>query len=304
MKKTKMNITIGIPALNEADNIKNLLRDILLQKISTANLRHIIVASDGSTDSTVRIANSIKDSKIVVLDGKLRRGKAYRQNQIIANCNCDILVILDADISIKDPYCIEKLIEPIVLGKAQMTSSALEEMTASNFLEKTLDVSMKLKAVLFDTFRKGHNVYNCHGPARAFSREYFTKLRFTQSDGEDMYSYLRCRELGFTFKYVKKAVVTYKLPTKTEDHYKQSIRYHSAKQHFMSVFDPKFVESELIIPLAVYIQATFKALPLLLRSPLFVFCYVSLLASVKLGLLLRVKPQETWRIASSKLIRS
>src|SRR3989337_1433871 len=93
----KPTIIIGIPAFNEEDNLGKLLRGLKMQRVKKGQITKVIVASDGSIDKTVDIVKTFKYSKVILIEGKKRRGKAYRQNQIIKLCNSDILVLLDAD---------------------------------------------------------------------------------------------------------------------------------------------------------------------------------------------------------------
>ena len=64
----KLSVSVGIPALNEELNIKQLLTAILRQEEDSFVLREIIVVSDGSTDETVALAKSIKDKRIRVIN--------------------------------------------------------------------------------------------------------------------------------------------------------------------------------------------------------------------------------------------
>jgi len=123
MNKIKQTaITIGIPALNEEFNIGALLDSLLKQKQEGFCIKKIIISSDGSTDNTVSIVNSYKDRRVKVIDNKVRKGVAVRQNQLIDHANTDILVLLDADITVADPKFLKKLIAPIKAGKADLCS--------------------------------------------------------------------------------------------------------------------------------------------------------------------------------------
>lgn len=293
-------ITIGIPALNEEQNIGFLLRDLLTQKITNFKLSRIIVASDGSTDETVSKVRSFRDKRIQVIDGKVRLGKSARQNEIISKVKSDVLVLLDADILITDKFFLEKMVTPIIEDKADMTSSGLAELPARTFFEKVLDVSMKLKLVLFGEFKKGNNVYNCHGPARAFSKNVYTGMLFEQSDGEDMFSYLFCIKKGKRFLYVKSAKVEYQLPSTPVDHYKQSKRYLDALEFNRAIFGEDLMTQEMSIGVGDYLKSIYKAFPYILANGIYVICYLIVLFSVIAAKALRIKTKESWSVTSSK----
>lgn len=295
-------VTIGIPAYNEESNIGFLIRDILSQKITNFKLTKIIVASDGSSDETVNKVRSFKDVRIQIIDGKQRLGKSARQNEIMSRVKSDVLVLLDADIVISDKTFLEKMVTLILEGKCDMTSSGLSELPARTFFEKSLDVSMKLKSILFENFKNGNNVYNCHGPARAFGKDMYSVLRFEQSEGEDMFSYLYCIRLNKEFRYVKNAFVGYQLPSSPIDHYKQSKRYLDALEYNQAFFGQDLMMNEVVIPKKAYLTGAYKAFPYLMTHALFVFSYIVIYFAVMVANLLRIKTKESWDVSSSKSI--
>ena len=82
MKTKKPTVTIGIPAYNEEANIGVLLRAIVKQRETDFVLKKIIVVSDKSTDNTANEVKKIKDSRIKLIENRVRRGKVYNQNKI------------------------------------------------------------------------------------------------------------------------------------------------------------------------------------------------------------------------------
>src|SRR3989344_5116746 len=162
-------ITIGIPAYNEQNNIGNLISDLKAQKAVNFLIERVLIVSDGSSDSTVNIALKAKWRIVRVVQGKNRLGKAQRMNEIIKNTNSDILVLLDADIRIKDNNFIEKIIKPIRLGQADLTSADIQEVPQESFFAKVIAFGMNYKRQVFNTYKSGTNFFTCHGTARAFS---------------------------------------------------------------------------------------------------------------------------------------
>src|SRR3989344_3457572 len=98
----KTTITIGIPAYNEEGNIGQLLTSLAKQEFTHVVLSEIIVFSDASTDKTVSIIKNLPMKRVHVIDGNKRRGKSNAMNKIIKATASDILVLLDADILIRD----------------------------------------------------------------------------------------------------------------------------------------------------------------------------------------------------------
>jgi glycosyltransferase involved in cell wall biosynthesis len=299
--KEKPSITIGIPVFNEEKNILNLLQDIECQNLDGFKLDKIIIYSDGSTDKTVSIAKKTHLKKLKVIESKLRLGIATGLNEIIKSSTSDILLTFDGDIRIKDEQFIRKLIKPIVFYNTDHTSSAIKDIQPRNFFERSLSVSMQLKDVLFSNFKKGNNLYTCHGLARAYSRKFYKSLKFPVSIGNDMYGYLACVSSGHIFKYVSIASVFYRLPNSFTDHKKQSNRFSQASSEMLKYFEPEFLERESKINFPTYVRSFFEAFGLIVTSPFYIITYLLIQSYLKYfsG---HTHVGQTWDIARSSKI--
>jgi len=92
------SVSILIPLHNEEKNIVTLLNSILDSGYPTSKLQ-IIFGSDGSTDTTNEILQSIaKDNNVVECYYFQRRGKNYVLNQLIQKARNEIILFVDADI--------------------------------------------------------------------------------------------------------------------------------------------------------------------------------------------------------------
>ena len=98
-----MNVSLIIPALNEAESIGRLLAET---KLSQA--QQLIVVDNGSTDQTAEIAQ--ENGALVVQEP--RRGYGYACAAGAAIANCEILAFMDADGSFA-PAELPRLIAPI-----------------------------------------------------------------------------------------------------------------------------------------------------------------------------------------------
>lgn len=299
MENNQHFVTIGIPAYNEDANICLLLQDILSQKLDNFSIIQIIISSDGSEDNTVRLARSISDERILIIDNKERLGVARGVNQVIKDAKGDILILLDGDIRIFDKDFVSKLVMPIIKNKADLVSSAILGLQSRSQLSKILSLSMKLKSILFRTFRRGDNIYNCYGLARGFSEKFYKKLHFPASIGNDMYSYLACIDRGFLFHYAANAVAYYRLPENLDDHRKQSLRFFVAVGEQEKTFNPEFVRAQTKIPINDYIKSAFLAIPLLIKNPLTTLAYFLILSYLRLSRKNERVWSQTWDIAIS-----
>ncbi len=292
-------VTIGIPAFNEEANISYLLDSLLSQKEEGFVVEKILVISDGSNDKTVEIVRSFKDKKVNIIDNKKRNGVAFGQNQIIQNCNSDILVLLNADIKIKSSLFLSFLLSPIKKDGADLVSGNLSVLNPENFFGKILRTSAVLKNYMFENYKSGRNIYTCYGPVRAFSRKLYKEMTFPGSIGEDAYSYLFCRSRGFSYAHVALAVAFVKMPGNFSDHFKQSIRYMQSKRKFIKIFGEKFVEEEYKLPLGLVVKSIVYSF---LRSSLYTFCYLAVNLLVNLKSKNYPAIPEQWEISSSSKI--
>ncbi len=300
--RKNISVTIGIPAYNEENNIDKLLNDILKQDELSYHVKSIIIASDGSTDQTVKKVRSFKDNRIKLLDYLERKGVARCFNQIINLTDSDILILLDADIRIPDVSFLKKLIKPIADSCVDLTSSHIEELHPRTFFEYILYVSMLLKTVLFTSFNNGNNIYTCHGIARAFSKRFYKKLSFPSSIGNDMYSFLKCMAYNFSFQFAKEAVAQYRLPTNFKDHEKQSLRFTNAINEQNRIFSDFPLKSYTSIPISVYVIAGFRSLPIFIRYPHYVFAYLCVSSALKFSRSDRYERHKWEIVGSSKSV--
>ncbi len=292
-------VTIGIPALNEEANIGYLLMDIYKQDCSGFVVEQVIILSDGSTDNTVNLVNKLKKPNTIIMDNKVSRGVADGQNQILSRATSDVLVLLNADIRLPKTDFMEQLIAPILEHRADLTSPLMMEMQPRSFIEAVLAQSMKLKNILFANWKGGNNGYFCHGSVRAFSRRFYQDLHFSQSEGEDMYSYLTCINLGYKFKYVTGGFGAYRLPNNIHDHFKQSVRYYKYQNKFAQELDKELVSHELKIPRQVYVKAAVKALPTVLKAPVLTLSYLAIVSYMKARALFTVGAN-LWEASTTK----
>lgn len=110
IRAAPMSVSVIIAAHNEAAHIQNKIRSLLSQCYCTAALE-VIVASDGSTDDTVGLAQAVGDSRLRVLDLP-RLGKTEALNAAVEQARHDVLVFTDAD-NEWVPDTLEHLLAPL-----------------------------------------------------------------------------------------------------------------------------------------------------------------------------------------------
>jgi len=99
-----MPITIGIPFYNAEKYLADAIRSVFAQTYTDWEL---ILINDGSTDNSLAIAKSIKDSRVRVFSDGKNKKLASRLNEIVKLAKYDIIARMDAD-DLMSPTRIEK----------------------------------------------------------------------------------------------------------------------------------------------------------------------------------------------------
>lgn len=87
-------VSIGLPVFNSEKTLATAIRSILNQ---TCRDWELLIADDGSTDGSLRIAQDFHDARIRVIPGGQRRGIAARLNQLIDASRGKYFARMDGD---------------------------------------------------------------------------------------------------------------------------------------------------------------------------------------------------------------
>lgn len=295
MENKKPTITIGIPAYNEEQNIGHLLNSLISQHISSGDLSKILVVSDASTDKTVEIVKSFSNPLTEIIQKEKREGAYKAQNMIVEITNSDILIMLNADILPADNSFIEKLVGPILAdSKVGIVCGEMIASKPRTFFEKIMINSYEIKKNIYSKINQEHNLYNCVGVARAFSKKLYKKIKWPEDLPEDAYSYFLCIGSGFSFVYAPSAKLIFRTPSNFKDYLKQSTRFFGGQAKITDLFGKEVAEKEYRIPLSFM---AYSILASAIKSPLLTFTYLILMTYIKL--FLPKSYQAKWQIATS-----
>jgi cellulose synthase/poly-beta-1,6-N-acetylglucosamine synthase-like glycosyltransferase len=118
------DVSVGVMAYNEGQNIAYLLESLLSQKLEKAKIREIIVVSSECRDETDGIVKKFekKDTRVKILSQSHREGKASAINLFLSKAKGDIFVIANAD-TIPETDAIERLVAPFTDAQIGMTGA-------------------------------------------------------------------------------------------------------------------------------------------------------------------------------------
>ncbi len=95
-----------MPVFNGEKFISQSVQSILSQ---THKNLELIIMDDGSTDRTVEIISSFKDSRIRLFENKQNKGNLYRRNEAFKMAEGDFIAIMDADdVSVSERLFLQK----------------------------------------------------------------------------------------------------------------------------------------------------------------------------------------------------
>jgi glycosyltransferase involved in cell wall biosynthesis len=227
--KTIPTVCVGIPALNEQSNIRNLLMEIVEQVQVSYRLEKIIVISDGSTDDTAKQAATVGDKRIEILNFKTRKGKTIRQNQILKKSSSDFLIFCDADVFLQSTNLFEEIIFHLKnktrFGVCGVNTTPTQSKT---FFECIINYSVTMQQRIRKKWNNGNNFLGFRGSLLLLEKAYYSKIELPPIVANDAYLYLRALQLGFTPVYLSAVHVYYKSPVRIADHIKQSARFKTS----------------------------------------------------------------------------
>jgi glycosyltransferase involved in cell wall biosynthesis len=303
MKNKLFSVSVGIPAYNEEANIKNLLESILRQKEMDFVLKEIIVISDKSTDNTENIVRNFRDSRVMLYVNQKRLGKALSVKKLIElskKNSSDIVVILDADLRLKNIQVIEKLIKPFFSDERLMvTSGNLIPYFPKTFVEKISSFDIQVRNDIIKNSLHNVDYYLCSDPIVAFKTNYISVKDFDKQFMHDEFYFFLAKKKKLNFVYVEDAKAYQKLPKKINDYVNQMIRFLGSPSSSEKNFGKKFIEQYATITVKDKINSFIH---ISMGSPILAFAYIAIQLYSKIKFALSKKNNEAiWNpIASTK----
>lgn len=282
----KTSIAFAVSAYNEQANIVPFLESVLAQKQVNFTLEQVLVYVDGGSDQTSALAKSVKDSRIKVIQGRVRLGKSSRLNQIYAHVNEPILIQSDADVIFKSRLVFANLLAPMLNHKnVGMVGGNTMPLKAQTFLEHAVNTTAEAFNQIKIQINQGNCVYTVDGRLLAYKRQVYKQFNIpTDMIANDAYTYFATKSLGFDYKFARKAVVYFRSPQTLSDHIKQNTRFRAAPLRLTRHFDPNWIIREYHMPKILTYKFLISQVLKKPQASLFIFFinrYTILLARLK-----------------------
>ena len=271
-------VTIAIPAYYAEANIKSLVNELTLQKEDGFKIDQIIVYYDVSGDNTLEKAREVKDIRIRLIDGKIRKGFGNGVKKLIAINRSDFLLLLNDDIKINDKNFVSKLIR--IVRKEEnvgMVCGNPQALSPKTFIDKALTYRLKASENLSSLVNNGSNVFSCDGKIMLLSQQLIESLKLPTDNkllgNVDAYLYFACITSGMKYKFAKDAVVYFRNPTTWNDYAKWISRNNAQKYLLEITFGKELVDKEYAKPKLLLLYTT---LTQFVKNPVgFIFIFLS-----------------------------
>ncbi len=213
-----MDITIGICAYNEEQNIERCILSIYAQNTREVNVKEVIVVSSGSTDRTDDIVRTLQRGhrEIMLIRQEKREGKNSAINAYLEAKTCDIVVMLNADNVLGTEDSLWHLVSPfedekmgMIGGHPVPTNSKDDKVGFATHMLWTMHHNLAL-------------IYPKIGELVAF-RDIGTRLTKDQQSDEDLIR-MALEKAGYKCAYAPDAIVLNRGPETEADFLKQRTR--------------------------------------------------------------------------------
>lgn len=262
-------VTVGIPAYNEEGNIEQLLSAVQAQKQTGFQFASIVVVNDASTDETASKVSTFSRTHPVVrlVNGLTREGKSQRLDILFQLTDADLLVLMDADITLSDARVLSRLVRLFKNPMVGIASGSLRPLPSHRFIGSVAGVYEEFWSRVTKHVNRGQNIHNCVGPILALRKTFYQNVHIpVKLVAQDHYLYFQSRKLGFSFRWTPKTLAYFKTPETLIDYLRQGTRF-AASRRDLEFSVGRTVHRYYQIPRSVKLQAyllTLVAHPILL----------------------------------------
>jgi glycosyltransferase involved in cell wall biosynthesis len=195
----KKEISIILPAYNEASRIEKSIREVQKAVSSFSDSYEIIVAEDGSTDGTETIGAALAESNshLNLMHSPVRLGKGKAIRSAVHSANGDVIVFMDVDLATSLSHLpqIVKLAQDnrgMAIGSRHVKTSRVQRRISRTLFSLTYNLAVRL------LFHDGIHDHQCG--FKAMTRE-VAEVLLAETKSDDFFFdtelILRCRKRGF-----------------------------------------------------------------------------------------------------------
>lgn len=217
VKSHMLGVSVCIPAYNECDNLKHLIPFIARQNFDKYLLKEILIDISGSTDCSNKLLSSLskEDARVRVIDNHTRDGLINSLRRLISTATGDIIIRIDADITMKHDTITSLLREMSETKIGIVGPRIVPKFDNKNFVNSLSRVSYGI-----------HHLLSIRHP-KTTNLQVFRNIDLTipeDAEVEDILIQSIIESKGYRASYIPSVIVNISPPYKLIDYMKQSIR--------------------------------------------------------------------------------
>lgn len=222
-----MNVSILVPAHNEAGNIENLLASLLAQQTDRARIIEVVVVASGCTDDTAELARVVARGKpglhVVVQERRAGKVAAINRYLDVRDKRAEVIVVSSADIFVA-PDVVEKIVRCLEDNPSvgMVGARPVPDNAKDGLVSQMVHVLWELHhQIALESPKMGELI-----AFRADLVDHVSELSVVdEASVEDI-----VRSRGFDLAYVADAVVTNHGPERLDEYFEQ--RRRIARGHY------------------------------------------------------------------------
>jgi biofilm PGA synthesis N-glycosyltransferase PgaC len=254
----KSFISFIVASYNEEKNIKKRIENLI--EIIGSYPFEIIIGSDGSTDKTVKVAQSCGLSAVRVLDFKKNRGRAMVHNDCSEIAKGDILIFTDAETVFARDF-IELIIRHFADDKTGAVAGRIQYLNENNSdIGKSAGIYWRYEEYIRTCESKLGILGFGTGAALAIRKEAYEKIR--PNEDIDYASTLLAAAKGYNIVYEPKAMAYDYISESSGSAFKTRIRQTSRcfKCVLQKIFSKNIFLKRFDVFIAALLHKTFRHL--------------------------------------------
>jgi cellulose synthase/poly-beta-1,6-N-acetylglucosamine synthase-like glycosyltransferase len=296
-----LDVSVGICAYNEEENIGALLENLLTQQ-SLPHNSEIIVVCSGCTDETPSIVEKFarRDKRVKLILEEERRGKAPALNRILSLYRGEIFVHLDAD-HLPEPGAINMLLKHFHDPKVGAVSGCQIPIRVDSFMGQ-------INTVIWGLHNETQRYYHSKGEAQHLGGVLFAIRRGicdrVPEDivNDDAYMGVVCRKKNYRIVFEERAIAFFRGPETIADYINQRRRvvYGHLRVKKETRVAPMILEAsplrDKIVIISRWLKKNWRALPYFLAA-----CFLEAIVNITARIDLRKGKHihKVWKIAET-----
>jgi len=215
------SVCILIAAYNEEKYVLDKINNSLEQMYPKDKLK-VILVSDGSTDRTLELANSISHDVLKVINVEKRQGKANAINTALTHINEEVIVFTDANVFLHD-NAVRELVKPLQDDNVACVSGRvmLKAINDGEILGEGL--YMKYERLMFKSESIISTMTGIDGGMFAIKREFVEPIS-KDTILDDMLIAMRVLLNKKKIKYKESAVAEEYVPASVAQEFRRKVR--------------------------------------------------------------------------------